>query len=114
MPAYPFKGCCEHGPNAHNKDRCLACDCAKPAVQVQAGVRGLHNQYPLGTDFPVAMPHEEGGIEVPAPDVIKCGLCKALLDPADREAHLDHHERVTNTIANLAAAVAALRHRQED
>lgn len=96
MPTYPFEGCCPHGPNAHNRLRCLACECEKPAVQVQAGVQA-------GT---LAPPPEE------ATDLQVCGTCRALLLPTDREAHLDWHDRLNTRTENILTAIAGLRHRQ--
>lgn len=82
---YPFDGCCEHGPNAHTDDHCLACNCHRPAVQVA----------PAPDDGP--------GI-----DLRQCGVCHALTTDEGRIPHLDYHERQMNSLENMLTSLTNL------
>lgn len=96
MPTYPFDGCCEHGPNAHNRDRCLACPCTKPAVQVTPKA-----------EKPVFDAMDQ-------PDIRRCVMCKALHLDSDREAHLDWHEELIRQMHTALTGVSVLRTRIGD
>lgn len=100
MADYPFEGCCDHGSNSHTRERCLACDCTKPAVQV--------------TSRPVVDGVDPGELA----DVRVCGHCRALTLADDRDAHagwheaeLDRRQTLLDTLEKTLSALAALRQR---
>lgn len=97
MPSqYPFEGCCEHTPNAHDGDHCLAsgCPCERPAIQIAPA------------------PDADTGI-----DLRECGVCHALTTDQARIAHLDYHERQMNSLENMLTSLTNLartrRHRKD-
>ena len=95
---YPFEGCCEHTSNAHTRDHCLLCTCAKPAVQIT-----------VNQGSKVEEPEPEAGLT----ELHECGVCHHLVTKEGREAALDWHERLSDTIANLGTAIGGLRQRHE-
>jgi hypothetical protein len=93
-PDYPFPGCCAHTFNAHSRDRCLACECTRPPVQI-----GTPGQRPATT------PGQDAAVEeTEVADLRECGLCSALVRNAQAERHLEWHETLTHTLENLLLA----------
>jgi hypothetical protein len=95
-PAYPFEGCCEHGPNAHTRDHCMACGCQKPPVQI---------------DTPT--PQGEEGRALIDTNVRECSVCWSLVIDESRGAHLDKHEQMLNTLTNLETALRRLTQKEK-
>lgn len=88
--AYPFPGCCPHSFNAHARDHCLACDCAKPPARIDTAPQ----------------PEPEPTFDV---DFLRsCGQCGVLLLDENREKHLDWHQAELDRFESITIALARL------
>lgn len=93
-PAYPFPGCCDHSSNAHTRDHCLACNCTRPATQIQQPPPNEPAEADTLVD--ILGPCKATGPLAP---------CHALVLDEDRACHQEWHDKLAADLWQLTEAL---------